>query len=87
MFFSKLFTCLQYEGDSHQRGSVEATYVTLQDGLNFPTTIRLLGSSALVTGRVAQLVGHLAGKSEVLGSIPGLATYFHFFLVGWLAWV
>ena len=29
-------------------------------------------------GGVAQLVGHLTHKSEVLGSIPGLATYFHF---------
>ena len=27
-------------------------------------------------GRVAQSVGHLTCKSEVLGSIPGLATYF-----------
>ena len=29
-------------------------------------------------GRVAQLVGHLTRKSEVLDSIPGLATYFRF---------
>ena len=29
-------------------------------------------------GRVAQSVGHLSCKSEVLGSIPGLAAYFHF---------
>ena len=29
-------------------------------------------------GRVAQLVGHLTRKSGVLGSIPGLATYFGF---------
>ena len=29
-------------------------------------------------GCVVQLVGHLTCKSEVLGSIPGLATYFHF---------
>ena len=27
-------------------------------------------------GRVAQLVGHLTRKSGVLGSIPGLGTYF-----------
>ena len=31
-------------------------------------------------GRVAQSVGHLTRNSEVLGSIPGLATYFRFFL-------
>ena len=30
------------------------------------------------SGRVAQSVGHLARKSEVLGPIPGLATYFRF---------
>ena len=29
-------------------------------------------------GRVAQSVGHLTRKSAVLGSIPGLATYFRF---------
>ena len=29
-------------------------------------------------GRVAQWVGHLTRKSGVLGSIPGLATYFRF---------
>ena len=29
-------------------------------------------------GRVSQSVGHLTRKSEVLGSIPGLATYFRF---------
>ena len=30
-------------------------------------------------GRVAQSVGHLTRKSEVLGSIPDLATYFRSF--------
>ena len=29
-------------------------------------------------GRVAQSVGHLTRNSGVLGSIPGLATYFRF---------
>ena len=29
-------------------------------------------------GRVAQSVGHLTRKSGVLGSLPGLATYFRF---------
>ena len=32
----------------------------------------------LESGRVAQSVGHLTRKSGVLGSIPGLATYFRF---------
>ena len=31
-----------------------------------------------VPGRVAQSVGHPTHRSEVLGSIPGLATYFRF---------
>ena len=34
--------------------------------------------SANSPGRVAQSVGHLTRKSGVLGSIPGLATYFRF---------
>ena len=33
---------------------------------------------SLTPGRVAQSVGHLTRKSGVLGSIPGLATYFRF---------
>ena len=32
----------------------------------------------VVSGRIAQSVGHLTCKSEVLGSIPSLATYFRF---------
>ena len=35
-------------------------------------------ASFLEPGRVAQSVGHLTRKSGVLGSIPGLATYFRF---------
>ena len=42
----------------------------------------LIGLVAIATemlpGRVAQSVGHLTRKSGVLGSIPGLATYFRF---------
>ena len=36
-------------------------------------------SGSLMPGRVAQAVGHLTRTSEVLSSIPGLATYFRFF--------
>ena len=35
-------------------------------------------SQRLLPGRVVQSVGHLTRKSGVLGSIPGLATYFRF---------
>ena len=44
-------------------------------GLSFRFSSRLL---TYVPGRVAQSVGHLTRKSGVLGSIPGLATYFRF---------
>ena len=40
---------------------------------NFVVCLLFLGP-----GRRAQSVGHLTRKSEVLGSIPGLATYFRF---------
>ena len=38
----------------------------------------LMSFDVLWPGRVAQSVGHLIRKSGVLGSIPGLATYFRF---------
>ena len=38
----------------------------------------MYGFDLYLPGRVAQSVGHLTRKSGVLGSIPGLATYFHF---------
>ena len=38
----------------------------------------VVGSLPVSPGRVAQSVGHLTRKSGVLGSIPGLATYFRF---------
>ena len=34
--------------------------------------------NALMPGRVAQSVGHLTRKAGVLGSIPGLESYFRF---------
>ena len=37
--------------------------------------------SMLSPGRVARSVGYLTRKSEVLGSIPGLATYFRSFFL------
>ena len=38
----------------------------------------LITITTIEPGRVAQSVGHLTRKSGVLGSIPGLATYFRF---------
>ena len=43
--------------------------------------LRLAGIHVLyisLTGRIVQSVGHLTRRSGVLGSIPGLATYFCF---------
>ena len=44
----------------------------------FNSNSHIMGIRGLVSGRVAQSVGHLTRKSGVLGSIPGLATYFRF---------
>ena len=38
----------------------------------------ILGVPPSASGHVGQSVGHLTRMSEVLGLIPGLATYFHF---------
>ena len=46
-FFFQIVHLSAVRSDSRQSGSVEVTYVTVQDGLNFPTTMRLVGSSAL----------------------------------------
>ena len=46
---------------------------SLSDTLFFQFVFEFL---TLKSGRVAQSVGHLTRKSEVLGLIPGLATYF-----------
>ena len=43
---------------------------------NYPSIITFFKNE--LPGCVAQSVGHLTHKSGVLGSIPGLATYFRF---------
>ena len=45
---------------------------------SFQTNGKLRALGVPMPGRVAQSVGHLTRKSRVLGSIPGLATYFRF---------
>ena len=40
--------------------------------------VMILSNLCFEPGRIAQSVGHLTRKSGVLGSIPGLATYFRF---------
>ena len=40
--------------------------------------LKLFSYILFTPGRVAQSVGHLTRKPGVLGSIPGLATYFRF---------
>ena len=48
----------------------------LKNGIYCQVTADIL--TKLLPGRVAQSVGHLTRKSEVLGLIPGLARYFRF---------
>ena len=43
-----------------------------------PIIVHSMLYSTKQPGRVAQSVGHLTHKLGVLGSIPGLATYFRF---------
>ena len=57
--------------------------VPVDRGIDVNDTIGNITINSLTTrdekpGRVAQSVGHLTRKSGVLGSIPGLATYFRF---------
>ena len=53
---------------------LDLTYTIFTKDLAFTYTIL----QNKTPGRVAQSVGHLTRKSGVLGSIPGLATYFRF---------
>ena len=48
------------------------------DALADQSSLLAVAIKDLTPGRVAQSVGHLTRKSGVLGSIPGLATYFGF---------
>ena len=57
--------------------TVSETKYYLSTTIERPTYLSTLTSSQ---GRVAQSVGHPTHKSGVLGSIPGLATYFLFLL-------
>ena len=50
----------------------------MAEGLILPEANQILLLTANQPGRIAQSVGHLTRKSGVLGSIPGLATYFRF---------
>ena len=55
--------------------TVSETKYYLSTTIERPTYLSTLTSAQ---GRVAQSVGHPTHKSGVLGSIPGLATYFRF---------
>ena len=55
-----------------------AVTAKIQISLRISQYYHKLLSNIMAPGRVAQSVGHLTRKSGVLGSIPGLATYFRF---------
>ena len=63
------YYCISAEAGVNALGNVATFYYAHTCMLN------LIESAP---GRVAQSVGHLTRKSGVLGSIPGLATYFRF---------
>ena len=63
-FYSTFHFCLKFLGIVLRDQHVQEEY-PVETGL-------------VVPGPVAQSVGHLTRKSEVLGLIPGLATYFRF---------
>ena len=63
---------------SQLQDQLESTLMVLHHSDPAGTVIPHTYSKNIWPGRVAQSVGHLTRKSEVLGSIPGLATYFRF---------
>ena len=69
---------LKHLKNGNQYLGFSKTYFSLQVYMDFGDTNKISYSSRAMPGRVAQSVGHLTRKSGVLGSIPGLATYFHF---------
>ena len=60
-----------------EKSGPEFSEIACMIEINFNTHIRSFHVH-IKPGRVAQSVGHLTHKSGVLGSIPGLATYFRF---------
>ena len=58
--------------------SSNANLVVATTSVHFQFIVIILCHILPSPGRVAQSVGHLTRKSGVLGSIPGLATYFRF---------
>ena len=58
--------------------SIENVKAKIQDKEGKLEFYKLFCLISSFPGRIAQSEGHLTRKSEVLGSIPGLATYFHF---------
>ena len=69
-----LIGCVQWFPTSLTVGKVSASL-----GLKPGSARSITGAPNGKPGRVAQSVGHLTRKSEVLGWILGLATYFLFF--------
>ena len=60
--------------EKKHRKKIEITSKKFRNTENFIS----IHFTTILPGRVAQSVGHLTHKSGVLGSIPGLATYFRF---------
>ena len=71
---------LPFFGTTYNTVYVSDSYVAIGSLLafTFQSALLLARRQMHKPGRVAQSVGHLTRKSGVLGSIPGLATYFRF---------
>ena len=61
-----------------QYGSARAGQYGERNQSHVGLCIQDIFTTCILPGRVAQSVGHPTHKSGVLGSIPGLATYFRF---------
>ena len=71
------FSYIMVYGERHHGQMVRASYDAESCWKVVSSNPRLAIQSSR-PGRVAQSVGHPTHKSGVLGSIPGLATYFRF---------
>ena len=85
IFFNMKVCCMislesPHRGDSHEYTSHTSINIIKKITLNYSkyNNASSYWNVSTKPGRVTQSVGHLTHKSEVLSSIPGLATYFRF---------
>ena len=79
LFFSRMFACVKCQNNLFFIVK-DTSHVKILQSLWQAILLFIIQKRYLIQepGRGAQSVGHLTRKSGVLGSIPGLATYFRF---------